>query len=62
LTQVAAANAEQIQRKKLLAQQELEEEARIADYIRRKDAHEQVGLDCMLLPLRCCCVFAVSRK
>lgn len=43
LTQVAAANAEQIQRKKLLAQQELEEQARIADYIRRKDAHEQVS-------------------
>jgi hypothetical protein len=42
--QVAASNAEQIERKKQLAQQEWEEEMRIAEYIRRKDAREQVWL------------------
>jgi hypothetical protein len=40
--QVAASNAEQIERKTQLAQQECEEEMRIAEYIRRKDAREQV--------------------
>lgn len=40
--QVAAANAEQIARKKVLAEQEHAEEMRIADYIRQKDAREQV--------------------
>lgn len=40
--QVAASNAEQIERKKQLEQQEWEEEMRIAEYIRRKDAREQV--------------------
>lgn len=44
--QVAAANAEQIARKKMLAEQEHEEEMRIADYLRQKDAREQVG--CLL--------------
>lgn len=40
--QVAAANAEQIARKKVLVEQEHAEEMRIADYIRQKDAREQV--------------------
>jgi hypothetical protein len=42
--QVAASNSEQIERKKQLAQQEWEEEMRIAEYIRQKDAREQVRL------------------
>jgi hypothetical protein len=41
LLQVAASNAQQIARKHQLAEQEEEEEARIADYIRQKDAREQ---------------------
>eukprot|EP00775_Hariotina_reticulata_P006096 gene6096-6333_t len=41
MQEVAGANAEQIRRKRLLAQQELEEEARIAQYIVQKDAREQ---------------------
>jgi hypothetical protein len=42
MEEVAAANAQQIERKKQLAEQEREEEARIAEYIRQKDAREQV--------------------
>lgn len=42
MSQVSAANAEQIARKKMLAEQEHEEEMRIAQYIRQKDAREQV--------------------
>jgi hypothetical protein len=42
ILQVAASNSEQIERKKQLAQQEWEEEMRIAEYIRQKDAREQV--------------------
>jgi hypothetical protein len=44
ILQVAASNSEQIERKKQLAQQEWEEEMRIAEYIRQKDAREQVRL------------------
>lgn len=43
MAEVAAANAKQIQRKRELAEQEKQEEARIAEYIRQKDAREQVG-------------------
>lgn len=42
MAEVAAANAQQIQRKKQLAEQEKQEEACIAEYIRQKDAREQV--------------------
>lgn len=42
MEEVVAANAQQIERKKQLAEQESEEEARIAEYIRQKDAREQV--------------------
>lgn len=44
MAEVAAANAQQIERKKQLAEQEKEEEACIAEYIRQKDAGEQVRL------------------
>jgi hypothetical protein len=44
MAEVAAANAQQIARKKQLAEQEQEEEARIAEYIRQKDAREQVRM------------------
>jgi nicotinamide riboside kinase len=71
MMQVAASNAEQIERKKQLAQQEWEEEMRIAEYIRQKDAREQVRLragisseavaccDCHVVALfpYCMCVF-----
>lgn len=43
MAEVAAANAQQITRKQELAEQEREEEARIAEYIRQKDAREQVS-------------------
>lgn len=42
ISQVAASNAQQITRKHELAEQEREEESRIAEYIRQKDAREQV--------------------
>lgn len=42
MAEVAAANAQQITRKHQLSEQEREEEARIAKYIRQKDAREQV--------------------
>jgi hypothetical protein len=46
MAEVAAANAQQIQRKKQLAEQEKQEEACIAEYIRQKDAREQVCYGC----------------
>eukprot|EP00879_Flechtneria_rotunda_P023804 GHRR01025204.1.p1 GENE.GHRR01025204.1~~GHRR01025204.1.p1 ORF type:complete len:332 (+),score=147.31 GHRR01025204.1:496-1491(+) len=42
MEEVAAANAEQIGRKKMLMEQERQEELRIAEYIRQKDARDQV--------------------
>jgi hypothetical protein len=47
MAEVAAANAQQIARKKQLTEQEREEEARIAEYIRQKDAREQVRWHCV---------------
>lgn len=43
VAEVAAANAEQINRKEAMRQQEREDDLRIAEYIRHKDAREQVG-------------------
>jgi hypothetical protein len=42
MLEVAAANAEQIERKRQQAGREAEEEMRIAEYIRQRDAREQV--------------------
>jgi hypothetical protein len=44
MAEVADSNAQQISRKLALAEQEREDEARIAEYIRHKDAREQVRL------------------
>lgn len=43
MAEVADANADQIEGKRQQAEREREEEARIADYIRQRDAREQVG-------------------